>query len=53
VTKTTAVDESNNAGVWGQISQPPGVNGGSGAKPPTLRQFYSTSFQKNAFLGIF
>jgi len=50
-TKTTAVGESNDAGVWGRSPQPPEVNKGSGAEPPTLRlrRFYSFSFQKYAF----
>jgi len=40
----------NNKGVWGQSTQPPEANGGSGERP-TLRHFYSFS-KKYAFLGI-
>jgi len=39
-TKTTAVGESNNAEVLGRSPQPPEVNGGSRAEPPTLFTAY-------------
>jgi len=42
------VGESNNAGVSG----PPKANGGWGAKPPTLRQFFTFFFKKYSFLSL-
>jgi len=39
--KTSATgDGNNNSGVWERSSQPPEANGGLGAEPPTLRQFF-------------
>jgi len=32
----------NKAGVWGQNSQPPEANGGSGGEAPTPWRFYSS-----------
>jgi len=50
--KVVIVGESNNAGVWRRSPQPPEDNGGSGAKPSTLKRFFTSFFKEYAFLSI-
>jgi len=50
--KVVIIGGSNNVGFWGRISQPPEVNGGSGAESPTLRRFLQFFHKKYAFLSI-
>jgi len=48
-TKTTAAEESNNAGVWGRNPQPPVVKGSLAAEPPNAAAFFQLFLKKNAF----